>query len=102
MPPLAKVKLSQRAPALSFVIDIGQCVQRLVDGAKYGDDLDQPGRVLADLERAHDAGGEARLSLANGLTVFYVPLHLKPLYRRRRSANRCRTQNNASDVPALP
>lgn len=36
VPPLATVELSQRAPALGFVIDVDQRVQRLVDAAEAG------------------------------------------------------------------
>ena len=77
VPPLATVELSQRAPALGFVIDVGQRVQRLVDAAELGDGLGQPGRALADLERAHDAGGRNPAELERaGQAQHVVPMRL--------------------------
>jgi len=75
--PLATVELSQRAPALGFVIDVGQRVQRLVDADELCDGLGQPSRALADLERAHDAGGRNPAELERaGQAQHVVPMRL--------------------------
>jgi hypothetical protein len=75
--PASLIALRAKVTGMLPRVDLPELILEIVDAAELGDGLGQPGRALADLERAHDSGGRNPAELERaGQAQHVVPMRL--------------------------